>query len=114
LLNITCWEPGFIYQGDEAKLRLKSFETASFTPKVKIQFWEHGKKQPEHFICEQEMTIDQDEKEVTFETSYSINELSIYAGEGEYEVEAKIVCESMEIRSCKPEFLNVGISAVHE
>ncbi|MDR2923872.1 MAG: hypothetical protein LBU85_11115, partial [Treponema sp.] len=66
------------------------------------------------FVSEQEAKIDQDEIDVTFDTSYSTDELSAYKGEPEYEIGAKIICDTLKIKPCKPAILIIGASGGHE
>jgi hypothetical protein len=106
------WEPGAIYQGQEAKLYFTTFETVEFSPKVKVQLWEHLKKNPEKMITEQEVTVDKDEMELSFETLYDIDDLDKYQEEHEYEIQIKIASESLPIKECKPVSLIVGVHNV--
>jgi uncharacterized Zn-binding protein involved in type VI secretion len=109
------WEPEFIYQGEKTKLHITTFEIAPFNPKVKVQFWEHSKTQPESFISEQEITVDQDGTDMTFDTSsYTTDDLTEYKGKSEYEIEAKIICDSLSIKPCKAELLTIGASSGNE
>jgi len=134
------WEPEFIYHGDKAKLHITTFETASFTPTVKIQFWqrgkilsdkpilehevknltlkmiywESGKPQPYRMIYEEEVVIDKDEIEITFDSSNLSNDYLTYTGEGDYEVETVIVCDSIPLKKCKQVFLVVGAGSGEE
>jgi hypothetical protein len=106
------WEPDAIYQGQEAKLYFTTFEMSEFAPKIKIQLWEHLKKNPEKMISEQEVTVDKDEMEISFETLYDIDELSAYREEYKYELQVKFISEPMAIQECKPVSLLVGVSNV--
>ena len=102
------WEPEVIYQEEKAKLHITTFEVAEYKPKVKIQFWKHGKAQPESLISEQELTIDKDEIEVEFTSECEDTENETGFAEDDYTVETIIVCDTLPLKPCEQEFLIVG------
>jgi len=135
------WEPEFIYHGDKAKLHITTFETASSSPIVKIQFWqrgkilsdkpvlehevnnltlkmicwENGKPEPYRMIYEEEATIDKDEIEITFDSSHSSDDSSENTSESDYEVEVVIICDSIPLKNkCEQVFLLVGAGTGEE
>lgn len=134
------WEPEFIYHGDKAKLRITTFETASDSPTVKIQFWqrgkvlsdepviehevknltlimkywENGKPEPYRMIYEEKVVIDKDEIEITFDSSHSPDDSSEFKYEDDYEVETVIICDSIPLKKCEQVFLLVGAGSGEE
>jgi len=130
------WDPEFIYHGDKAKLRMTTFEVANASPAVKLSFWmrgeiksdepvfeqekidwnrfklsfwEKGKPDPYRQICEQEVTIDKDEIEITFDSSYSADDSWADVVTGDYKVETFITCESHPLTvKCNLAYLTVG------
>jgi uncharacterized Zn-binding protein involved in type VI secretion len=107
------WEPDFVYQGDEAKLKIKTFETAEFAPTVKIQVWELKEKYPEEHIGDHEVTIDSDEVELTVKTDYIREKLSAYKHESTYVLQVKVVCETLPIKQNNGEDLKVIVGDVY-
>jgi hypothetical protein len=103
------WEPEAIYQGQEVALILKTFEVAEFAPKATTQAWEHLKKNSEKMLDEQEVTLDTNNMEIHIKTPYDVKHLERYNEEKEYEIQAKVVSNSLPIKGCQCKSLIVGV-----
>jgi hypothetical protein len=108
------WEPDLIYQRDEVKLRIKTFETAEFNPKVKIALWEQEEEKPEICIKEYEVVIDKDEVELDIQTVFAEEELHAYRHQHKYAVHAALTCETLNIKNTNKNMLQIETEDLYD
>ena len=69
------WDKKAIYWGDEATLKIKTFELSDESPTCKLQLWEKDYTTEDDFILEQDITIDKDEVEQEIEFNFDVEKL---------------------------------------
>jgi hypothetical protein len=89
------WEPEAVYQGDEVKLFIKTFEVSELNPQVTIQLWKDARAGTDPCLKEQSLAIDQDDMEIDIKTDYQM--VVLEQDVGEYKVVPQIKCESIPI-----------------
>jgi hypothetical protein len=108
------WEPETVYQGDEVKLIIKTFETAAFSPQVTIWIEEQKDMKPASFIMEHEATIDKDEIEVLVKIEHHQDAMYGYHKESSYRLQAKVVCETLPIKHGTSTWLRIETGELYE
>lgn len=77
-----------------------------------MRFWKNGRPEPHKMVYEQEVTFDQDDKELEFDLVCVSD--SIIAGLGDYQIVTEIITDDDDVAKRPQEALFVALSAIEE